>query len=437
MVTAREAVVVVGSGHAGIQVASSLRDNDYDGPIVVIGDEDQLPYHRPPLSKTFVTAANPELEPLCSPDFCASHAVELRTGVVATEIDPGRRLIHLASGATIPFGHLVLATGSRHRKLTVPGADLDGVLTLRTAGEAVELRERLASAKRVAVIGGGFIGMEFAAAAALNGADVTQFISGPRVMARAVTPRISDYLQDNQRRCGVHVEVGTSVSAIHGTAKQGVTGLLTADGSRYPADLVVVGVGAQPNTELAATAGLTVSYNGYGGIVVDEYLRTSHPDISAIGDCARFPSESGYMRLESVQNAVDQARFVAERVVHGRPGRYKRVPWFWSDQGRVKLQIAGLTAKAERTVLRGHRENEKFSVFGFASGRLVSVESINKPGDHLAARRILGGDGSLTEAEAADTAFSLKSSITRANDVRAARRQQLTSTPSSRRKGQP
>ena len=437
MVIAREPVVVIGSGHAGIQVASSLRENGYDGPVVVIGDEDRLPYHRPPLSKTFVTAADAELQPLCSPNFWTAHAIELRTGAMATEIDPHRRRVHLASGAAIPFGHLVLATGSRHGKLTVPGAELDGVLTLRTAEEAIELRHRLAGAEHVAVVGGGFIGMEFAAAAGLSGADVTQFISGARAMPRATTPAVAHYLQESQRRRGVRVKVGTSVSAIHGTAKHGVTGVLTADGNRYPADLVVVGVGAQPNTELAATAGLAVSYNGYHGVVVDEHLTTSHPQISAVGDCARFPNENGYVRLESVQNAVDQARFVAERLVHGRSHPYKRVPWFWSDQGGVKLQIAGLTAEADRTVVRGNRGDGKFSVFGFSDGRLVSVESINKPGDHMASRRILGSDRTLTEAQAADTTFSLKLSVTRAHGVGVERRPRLTSPPSTRSEGQP
>ena len=415
MVTTRAPIVVIGAGHAGVQVAVALRDNGYDDPIVVIGDEEQQPYHRPPLSKTFVTAADPELQPLSSQNFYKTHAIDLRTGVAATEIDPGRRRVHLASGATIAFEHLVLATGSRSRSLLTPGAHLDGVLTLRTAQDAVELRERLGSAERVVVIGGGFIATEFAAAAALCGADITMLVSAPRVMARTVTDTISEHLQDNQTQCGVQVRPRTVISAVHGSARRGVTEVLTASGARCPADLVVAAIGARPNIGLAAEAGLTVSCNGYEGLLVDEYLTTSHPDISAVGDCARFPSGKGHIRLESVQNAVDQARFVAERLVYGRTSPYKRVPWFWSDQGSVKLQIAGLTGEADTTVLRGDRECGRYSVFGFSRGRLVCVESINKPGDHLAARRILGSDISLTEGEAADTAFPLKSSVMRAN----------------------
>jgi 3-phenylpropionate/trans-cinnamate dioxygenase ferredoxin reductase subunit len=415
MVTTRAPIVVIGAGHAGVQVAVALRDNGYDDPIVLISDEKQQPYHRPPLSKTFVTAADPELQPLCGQNYYNTHAIDLLTGVAVTAVDPGRRCVHLASGTTIEFEHLVLATGSRSRALPTPGADLDGVLTLRTAQEAVELRERLASAERIVVIGGGFIAMEFAAAAALKGGDVAMLEAAPRVMARSVTPGVSDCLQDNQNRCGVRVRTSTVVSAIQGSMGRGATEVLTASGGRYPADLVVAAVGARPNIELAVEAGLTVSYNGYEGVLVDEFLTTSHPDISAIGDCARFPSDNGHIRLESVQNAVDQARFVAERLVFGRKSPYRRVPWFWSDQGHAKLQIAGLTSEADTTVLRGDRECGRYSVFGFSRGRLVCVESINKPGDHLAARRILGADINLTEAEAADTALSLKSYVLRAN----------------------
>jgi 3-phenylpropionate/trans-cinnamate dioxygenase ferredoxin reductase subunit len=410
VVSQRHPVVIVGAGHAGVQVAASLREEGYDGPIKLIGDEPDPPYHRPPLSKSFVTGADAELDPLRGAQFYSNHSIDLLTETAVVEIDPPSQRIHLDTGEMLPFSHLVLAVGSCNRPLPVPGADLDGVLSLRTANDARMMRQRLGEARHAVVIGGGFIGMEFAAAVAKAGVDVVLLEAAPRTMTRAVTPHVSRYLEHNQRACGVQIELNAGVSGIAGRNGK-ATAVLTADGRRVPADVVLIGVGAKANTALASAAGLEVATGVCDGIIVDDEFRTSHADISAIGDCARFPAGGHMMRLESVQNAVDQARHVAVRLA-GRPApSYERVPWFWSDQGLVKLQIAGLCADADRIVVRGEPESRKFSVIGLVGDRVVSVESLNKPGDHMAARKLLAANATLSEAEAADTTFPLKAAL--------------------------
>lgn len=404
-------VVIVGAGHGGVQAAASLRDEGYGGTVTLIGDEPDQPYHRPPLSKTYVTDDHADLDPLRGPRFYES--VDLILGDPVVEIAHGPGRVYLASGRRLPFAHLVLATGSRNRSLPIEGADLDGVLSLRFASEARELRGRLAAARSVVVIGGGFIGMEFAAAAARLGVDITLLEAAPRTMGRAVTEVTSRHLEANQRTCGVSLRLAAGVAAIEGRAGS-VEAVRTTDGQRHLADLVLVGVGAVANNDLAADAGLRTGAGPIGGIVVDEQLITSHPDISAIGDCALFPAGGTPMRLESIQNAVDQGRYVAARIAGNVSNPYAQVPWFWSDQGPVKLQIAGLVADADRIVIRGDPESGRFSLVGLTDGRVVMVESINKPGDHMAARRMIATGALLSEEEAADTSFSLKSAVSRA-----------------------
>ncbi len=397
-------VVVVGTGQGGFQLAASLRDEGYDGPIRLIGDEPGLPYQRPPLSKAFLKGDGDPTPLRLRPEaFFAQRRIELIEGRVAA-IDRAGRHVRLEDGATVAYGHLVLATGARNRPLPVPGADLDGVFSIRTLADAEALRRRLAAARQVVVIGGGFLGLEFAAVAASLGAEVHVVEAAPRPMGRAVSPAISAFFAEHHQGAGIGLLLGTGVERILGEGG-GATEVETADGRRLGADLVVVAIGVLPNVELAAAAGLETR----NGILVDAQLATADPAISALGDCAAYPSRfaGGLVRLESVQNAVDQGRCLAARLA-GRPADYGAVPWFWSDQGALKLQIVGITAGADRTILRGDPAASGFSVLCFQDRRLIGIESVNRPAEHMAGRKLLAGSPALTPEEAADPGLDLR-----------------------------
>lgn len=399
------AVVILGTGQGGFQVAASLRENGFDGRVVLVGDEAEPPYQRPPLSKAYLAGTADADAVRMRPDrFFAEHDLELRTAARAARIDrAGRRLI-LASGEALPYDHLVLAPGARNRPLPVPGAELDGVVQLRTLPEAETLRRRLDAARRIVVVGAGFIGLEIAAGAAARGIDVTVIEATDRPMARALSPEMSAFFRTAHEGRGIRFVFAAAVARIVGTAGHACA-VETADGRRFPADLVLIGIGVIPNAEIAAEAGLAVA----NGIVVDEHLLTSDPAISAIGDCAAHPTRFAPtpVRIESVQNAVDQARCVAARLV-GRPAPYASLPWFWSEQGALKLQIAGLATPHDRAVLRGGPDGGAFSVFCFRGGRLAGVESVNRPLDHILARRLLAHGTDITPEQAADPGFDLK-----------------------------
>ncbi len=398
-------VIIAGAGQGGYQAAASLRENGFDGRIVLIGDEPGLPYQRPPLSKAYLTGGTTvDGLLLRHAPFYASHAIEYRERERVIAIDRAGRSVRLASGEDLVYDHLIFATGARDRSLPIPGADLDGVMRLRTLGEAEALKQRLGSVREVVVIGAGFIGLEFAAVAAKLGARVHVVEMAQRPMARAVSPDVSEHFHAAHAKAGASILFSAAVTRITGENGR-ASGVDTGDGLHLPADLVLVGIGVLPNSELAADAGLPVE----NGILVDELLLTADPAISAIGDCAAYPSRfaSGRVRLESVQNAVDQARCVAARLV-GRPAPYTAVPWFWSDQGGLRLQMVGLTAGHDTTVIRGDVEGGRFSVFCFKGGKLLGIESVNRPGDHMVGRRLLAGEPDLTPEQAADPAFDLK-----------------------------
>jgi 3-phenylpropionate/trans-cinnamate dioxygenase ferredoxin reductase subunit len=310
----------------------------------------------------------------------------------------------LASGIEFSWDHLVFATGAGCRPLAVPGAELDGVLTLRTLADADALRQRLEEAREVVVVGAGFIGLEFASVALARGSLVHIIEVTRQPMGRVVSMPVSRFFTEAHIGWGADVALGTGVVRILG-AEGRVTGVETTDGRLIPADLVLICIGVIPNAGLARDAGLTVD----DGIVVDEYLVTSDPAISAIGDCANFPTPfaPARVRLESVQNAVDQGRCVADRLA-GRPVPYQKVPWFWSDQGDLKLQIAGITIGHDQSVLRGDPANRSFSVFCFRGRRLIGVESVNRTADHVIARRLLAGDPLLSPEQAADQGYDLR-----------------------------
>lgn len=400
-------VVIVGAGHAGFQLATSLRQAGFSEPIHLINDEAHLPYQRPPLSKAYLKGiGGPETLMFRPLKFYADQNIDLVFDR-AVAVDRRARKVVLGTGASLDYGHLVFATGARNRMLDIPNADLPGVRHLRVLDDGEALRGLLGGAKRVVVIGAGFIGLEFATMARLKGLEVDVLELGTRVMARAVTAEISDYFQRQHAASGVRIHLGVQINGIAADGDR-VTGVTLSDGRHIDADLVVVGVGVLPNVELAAEAGLKVA----SGIIVDGYLLTSDPHISAIGDCALFasPRFGGTLRLESVQNATDQARYVATRLI-GDIKVYDGQPSFWSDQADVKLQIAGLTTGYDRVVLRGDPAQKAFSAFCYKEGKLVGIESVNCAGDHMFGRRLLAAGRSIDPDKAVDLSFDLKSAL--------------------------
>lgn len=397
-------ILILGGGQAGFQVAASLRQEGHAGRITLVGDEAGVPYQRPPLSKAYllgkVGAHALRFRP---PEYFDEHRID-RLHDSAAAIDRAAHHVHLASGTSLSYDHLVIATGARNRVPALPGIELNGVYGVRTLADADALSPRLANIRNVVVLGAGFIGLEFAAVAAARGAAVHVLEIGHRPMARAISEPMSDLFTAAHRSWGVTLDLGCGMKRIVGRDGN-ATGVETSDGRHLPADLVVYGIGVVPNAEIALAAGLEVN----NGICVDALLRTSDPDISAIGDVASFssPYADRPIRLESVQNAIDQAKAVVARLM-GRPAAYEALPWFWTDQGELKLQIAGLSEGHDQTVLLGSAQSRQLSVLCFRAGRLIAVESVNRPLDHMASRKILARGPSLTPAQAAEPGFELK-----------------------------
>jgi 3-phenylpropionate/trans-cinnamate dioxygenase ferredoxin reductase subunit len=395
-------VVIIGAGAGGAQAAASLRQGGFEGSISLVHGEPGLPYHRPPLSKAYLLGRLEARKLLLRQEtWYAKQNVDLVLDRVVA-IDRAGHQVRLAGGQVLTYGHLILATGSRNRELPVPGTHLLGVRGMRTRADADELASRLRADVEVVVAGAGFIGLEFAAVAAAHGASVHVLELADRPMARAVSEPTAEFIRRAHEHWGVRFDFGQALTAIDGEGH--VTGVETSDGRRLPADLVVYGIGVVPETELAEEAGLAIE----NGIRVDDRLLTSDPDISAIGDAASFPSThtGGRIRLESVQNAVDQARHVAARLMGASIG-YDALPWFWSDQGDLKIQIAGLADPRDGVVELCLPEPREKAVLRFRQDRLVAVETINRPGDHILARRILAGSTGPTPTEASAPDFDL------------------------------
>lgn len=349
--TSTSSIVIAGAGQAGSRTAASLREFGFEGRIVLVGDEPFLPYQRPPLSKGHLTGASARESLWLHPgSFYEQHGIELLLAETVSSIDRTNCRIQLGSGASLDYDHLVLALGAHNRALPVAGTDLDGVVGLRNLAEADDIRDRLDRTRHVVVVGGGFIGLEVAATAAKLGLDAVVIEISDQLMGRVLSAQMAGFLLGAHRSRGLGIELGTSVAGLTGAAGR-VSAVTTTEGREFPADMVLVGVGAVPNTDLAEDAGLRVD----NGIVVDEYLATDDDRISAVGDCTSCPNRYAgglRVRLESVHNATAQARFLAARLV-GRPEPYDSVPWFWSDQADLKLQIAGLSTQPSRAVLRG------------------------------------------------------------------------------------
>tara|TARA_R110000850_G_scaffold276258_1_gene417892 strand:+ start:13338 stop:14573 length:1236 start_codon:yes stop_codon:yes gene_type:complete len=398
-------VVIVGAGQAGFQVAASLRQGGFTGKIRLIGDEQGLPYQRPPLSKAYmlgkIKADNLAFRPA---SFFDQQEIELIQDKAAI-IDRQNQRIVLESEKALQYEHLVLATGAHNRPLSIPGEHLEGVFGIKTLSDANALAPRVKEAKNVVVIGCGFIGLEFAAVAAAQGANVQVIDRGDRPMARAISPEMSALFLKSHESWGVKFHFNQAVDQIIGENGK-VVGVEKVNGETISADLVVYGIGVIPNIALAMEAGLEIE----NGIKVDAHLLTNDPHISAIGDVACFPcvhNRGIHTRIESVPNAMEQARAVSARLL-GNAAPFAATPWFWTDQGDLKLQIVGLSTGCDTNVTLGSMESKQFSVLCFRKDHLVAVESCNRPGDHLAGKKLLSRPAVLTPREAREPGFDLK-----------------------------
>lgn len=402
--------LVVGASQAGLQLAVSLREAGATGPITLVGEEPHLPYQRPPLSKAYLqgVAEFAQLR-LRTSEFLDSCDISLLTAerIDSVELDSGGPAgrARTAKGRTLTFDRLALTVGARPRRLEIPGADLGGVTYLRTAADATQLRELQSEAESVVVIGGGFIGLEAAAVARAQGKAVTVVEAANRLIGRAVAPVVSEFYRAAHVRRGVDVRLGTQVRWLAGNDDR-VQAVELDDGTWIPADCVIVGIGVVARTKLARQLELHCE----GGIVVDRYARTSNPTVVAAGDCTVQPNPvtgSGRVRIESVQNAISQAK-TAAATLSGRSEPNAAVPWFWSDQYNLKLQIAGLSAGHDRYVVRGDIDDESFAVLYYRGDALLAVDAVNAPGDYMAVRKALTQGSTIPAESAADSAIALR-----------------------------
>jgi 3-phenylpropionate/trans-cinnamate dioxygenase ferredoxin reductase subunit len=382
----REHLIIVGGGQAAAQAALSARQHDFAGPITLIGEEASLPYQRPPLSKKFLAGEMPRERLLLKPeDFYRKREIELELDTRVKALDPGKRSVTLADGTEREFTHLILATGSAVRRLSLPGSDLAGVHYLRVLEDVESLRSEVEPGKRLAIVGAGFIGLEVAAVAIRAGLDVTVLEAADRVMARSVSQDVSDFYADTHRAAGVDLRLKTEVREFHGDSR--IRQIETGNGDRIDCDLVLVGIGIVPRTELAEAAGLAID----DGIKVDACARTSAENIAAAGDCTSHPHPwvGRRVRLESVQNAIEQAKAAAATIA-GQETEFDAIPWFWSDQYDLKLQMAGLSVGYEQTVVRGEPASGSFSVYYLdGDGRAIAVDAVNDPRTFIAAKKWL------------------------------------------------
>jgi len=376
-------IVIVGGGQAAASCAQELRRRKVEQPITVFADEDYLPYQRPPLSKAFLREHQAvERLLLLPPQFYETNRVTLHKGSRVASIDPAARRLECADGSVHAWSSLVLATGTRARTAAMPDVDLTRVFSLRGLVDVERLRPAIAEARRIVILGGGFIGLEVAAVCRGLGLAVTVVEAEDRLLKRVTAPVMSAFFEALHRRHGVEIHLGARAAAIRGSDK--VSAVALQDGRELPADVVLLALGALPNTELALAAGIEAE----NGIAVDEQGRTSAPHVYACGDCSRFPSRrfGATIRLESVQNAIDQAKAVAATIA-GQPAAYDPVPWFWSDQYDVKLQIAGLSTGYDELVVDGDAASQGFAVEYRRQSRLIAVDSINAARAHMLARR--------------------------------------------------
>ncbi|MBZ4689834.1 MAG: pyridine nucleotide-disulfide oxidoreductase [Cereibacter sp.] len=398
-------IVVIGAGQAGAALVSKLRAAGHAGAITLIGAEPVLPYQRPPLSKAYLLGQMDEDRlMLRNAEFYADNAITLRLGAPVTGIDAAAKTVTLG-GEALRYDQLALTTGSVPRRLPASlGGDLPGVYTVRSLADVDAMRPEFRPGRRLVIVGGGYIGLEAAAVAAKLGLGVTLLEAAPRILQRVAAPETSDHIRALHARHGVQILEGVGLDRLLGETR--VCGVRLADGRELPADFVITGVGVAPATALAELAGLTLD----NGIATDAHGRTSDPAIWAAGDCASFPWQGGRLRLESVQNAIDQAELVAENML-GAARDYHPMPWFWSDQYDTKLQIAGLSTGYDCIVTRGP-EGETVSFWYYHGETLLAVDAMNDPRAYMVGKRLLESGRSPDPARVADPATPLKSLLT-------------------------
>ena len=402
-------VVIVGAGHAAGQVVASLLQKKFDGRIILLGEESWYPYQRPPLSKKFLAGEMPAERLYFKPQsFYDGPNIDVRLNTKVTAIDKAAQTVRTASGESIDYDYLVIATGSRPRKLTLPGTELGGVHYLRSIDDVVRIRADMdqfsrGDKSRIVIIGAGYIGLEAAAVAAQLGHDVTVVEMADRVMSRVVSPELSRFYQAVHTKNGVRLRLSVGINGFGGEKR--VANVVLDDGEELPADIVVVGIGIVPNIELAADAGLEVS----NGVVVDDHCRTSDPHIYAVGDCTWHPNKllGTELRLESVHNALEQAKTAASNIC-GDDLSYAQVPWFWSDQYDLKLQIAGLSQGYDEVVIRGNIDEYSFACLYLREGRLIAIDAVNSPKDFIQSKPLIASCANIDPVLLANTDVALK-----------------------------
>ena len=397
-----ENIVIIGAGQAGQQAVQSLRSEGFKGAITMVGDEAYPPYQRPPLSKAYLLGTFERPRLFLKPDaFYDEAGCELLLSTSAKAIHRADRTVELTDGRLLAYDKLLLATGARVRKLKCPGAELPGIHYLKTIADVDGLQSVFQSGKRIAIVGGGYIGLEVAAVGAKRGLDVTVFEAMDRLMARAVSPQLSAFYASEHEKAGVKLKLNTGVEGFEG---EGKVQRIKAGGQTYEADIVLVGIGVIACQELAEAAGLACT----DGIVVDQNARTSDPHIWSAGDCTRHVGREGQaIRLECVQNAIDQAKHAALAMV-GKPKTYSEVPWFWSDQYDLKLQIAGLARPTDTLVQRGDPASRKFAVFHLRDGVVAAVEAVNAAPEYLIGKKMIAEGKSVAPEMLADLSIPIK-----------------------------
>ncbi|MFA7553657.1 MAG: FAD-dependent oxidoreductase [Spongiibacteraceae bacterium] len=400
-----EHCVIIGASHAAAQLAMSLRQGNWEGKITIIGDEAIAPYHRPPLSKAYLDGSKDSAELLIrSLDTYEKKDINLILGSRVTEINRDNKELSLDDGSKVAYTKLALTTGARVRKIPIPGHELQGVFYLRDLKDVDQIKSNIGTGKSAVIIGGGYIGLETAASMRTLGMNVTVLEAMPRVLQRVTAPEVSEFYTRIHSEEGVKIITDAAAERINGSKQAESVSL--ADGTTIPADIVIIGVGVIPNVELAEAAGLTID----NGIVVDEFARTNDPDIVAAGDCTNHynPIYDRKLRLESVQNATDQARTAANTLC-GKLEAYNTLPWFWSDQYDLKLQIAGLSQGFDQVVIRGsYKKDRSFAAFYFQEGKLIAVDAINRPKEFMLSKRALAEKKSADPVLLADESIDAK-----------------------------
>jgi len=379
-------VIIVGGGHAAGQAAASLRQEGFEGAITVIGDEPHPPYQRPPLSKQYLAGEQPIEKVYLRPEtFYDSKDITLMKGVRVDAVNAADKTVTTAAGDTLNYEHLIIATGTRPRKLPVPGADLEGVHYLRTIADVDGIRAEFSAGKKLVIVGGGYIGLEVAAVAVEAGLQVSVLEMEDRILQRVTTPQMSEFYSNLHTGRGIDIRTNTGASAFEGEDGKVVAAVCGEE--KIAADIIVVGIGVVPNVELAEAAGIECD----NGVVVDNRCKTSADNVYAIGDCSNHPNEllDRRLRLESVPNAMEQSRVTAATIV-GKDKTYNSMPWFWSDQYDLKLQMLGFSADGEETVQRGDMAANEFAVFYLKGDKIVAVDAVNCPREFMAAKQLVG-----------------------------------------------